>query len=178
MENDQERKTKQLYLHKVIIESGYNPNTFIEYISSVKHEGSNVDNWTLDELKALVLDYKRYYLPLYEPNTEPATEASNNLSDSSNESRNTQDYLEEDKGDAKCADDSFGERAQGEFGSESRGHGSQRDWGERVAGERRRGERSFGQACSNRAKAACKGCRRDRRKAACRKQYCHRFRRA
>ena len=61
MDSEEERKTKQTYLRKVIIEAGYNPDGFVNYLNSVKEDGSEIDNWTLDELKIEVQNYKRYY---------------------------------------------------------------------------------------------------------------------
>lgn len=54
-----ERKKKQTYLIKNVIEQGYDPDTFTEYLHQEKHEGENIDIWTTEELETMVVLFKR-----------------------------------------------------------------------------------------------------------------------
>lgn len=54
-----ERKRKQAYLIKNIIEEGYDPDAFTEFLHQEKHEGENIDNWTIEELETMVVLFKR-----------------------------------------------------------------------------------------------------------------------
>ena len=58
---DFERKAKQNYLSEEVLEVGYNPQLFMEYISSIKE--CDIDSWTLDELQQVVRDFKAKYTP-------------------------------------------------------------------------------------------------------------------
>lgn len=49
MEDDTE--IKQNYLCSEIIEKGYNPDEFIEFIQVLKGESASLDSFTLSELK-------------------------------------------------------------------------------------------------------------------------------
>lgn len=53
------RKRKQDYLRKNIIEAGYKAEEFGEFITAQKHEGENIDNWTFDELETMVALFKK-----------------------------------------------------------------------------------------------------------------------
>jgi len=56
-----DRTLKQTYLREAILEADYNADKFVKYLASAKEDGDNIDNWTLDELKFEVQNYKRYY---------------------------------------------------------------------------------------------------------------------
>jgi len=58
---NEEKLLKQTYLREAILEAGYDPNKFVLYLDNERKDGSNIDNWTLDELKLQVQTYKRYY---------------------------------------------------------------------------------------------------------------------
>jgi len=58
---EEERKIKQTYLREAIVDAGYNPDRFIQYLVSIKENGADVDNWTLSELQSEVKTYKRLY---------------------------------------------------------------------------------------------------------------------
>ena len=51
MENDTE--LKQNYLCDEIIDKGYNPDEFIEFIKGLKGETASLESFTLNELKML-----------------------------------------------------------------------------------------------------------------------------
>ena len=54
-----ERKKKQAYLIKNIIEEAYDPEAFTEFLHQERHEGENIDNWTIEELETMVVLFKR-----------------------------------------------------------------------------------------------------------------------
>lgn len=53
---NKERTAKQKYLNDDLIDLGYNPQLFMEYISRVKE--ANVDLWTIEELQTIVAEFK------------------------------------------------------------------------------------------------------------------------
>lgn len=54
-----ERKKKQAYLIKNIIEEGYDPEEFTEFLHKDRAEGENIDTWTIEELETMVVLFKR-----------------------------------------------------------------------------------------------------------------------
>lgn len=55
-------KEKQNYLNQEIIEKGYNPEEFINYISLIKGEnGIKIENWNFNELKDAVENFKNQW---------------------------------------------------------------------------------------------------------------------
>ena len=59
MEGEQEQEQKQLYLRKEIIEQNYDPQTFIDFLISKKGEtAADINNWNLEELKSVVIEFK------------------------------------------------------------------------------------------------------------------------
>lgn len=50
-------RDKQAYLRTEIIEQGYDPNKFVEHLCSKHQNGSDINTWTLDELKAEVIHF-------------------------------------------------------------------------------------------------------------------------
>ena len=58
-EGEQEQEQKQLYLRKEIIEQNYDPQTFIDFLISKKGEtAADINNWNLEELKSVVIEFK------------------------------------------------------------------------------------------------------------------------
>ena len=58
MEENQE--IKQSYLRKEILEKNYDANLFLEYLITKKGEiASDINNWTLEELKSVVSEFKK-----------------------------------------------------------------------------------------------------------------------
>lgn len=47
--DNEDRKTKQVYLRTEVVEKGYDPEKFAEYLDLKKNQGSNIDNWSLPE---------------------------------------------------------------------------------------------------------------------------------
>lgn len=58
-EEDNQRKEKQEFLKKSIIDKGIPAKRFEQYIENTKSEALDIDNWTIDELSRVVdLFYK------------------------------------------------------------------------------------------------------------------------
>ena len=53
-----ERKKKQEYLVKEIIEKGYDPAEFTNFIANEREGGHDVEVWTLPDLKEVVEKFK------------------------------------------------------------------------------------------------------------------------
>ena len=56
--NEKEKEEKQNYLIKEIMDKNYDTEKFTDYISKLKENGDNVDNWTFDGLKKVVSSFK------------------------------------------------------------------------------------------------------------------------
>ena len=58
MEENQE--IKQSYLRKEILEKNYDANLFLEFLITKKGEiASDINNWTIEELKVVVSEFKK-----------------------------------------------------------------------------------------------------------------------
>lgn len=53
-----EIEEKQNYLRKEIMNQNYNTDKFSDYISNLKENGVDLNNWTLEELKEVVTSFK------------------------------------------------------------------------------------------------------------------------
>ena len=53
-ENNSDLEEKQNYLVQEIMEKNYDTEKFSDYISNLKENGTDLNNWTLDELKKVV----------------------------------------------------------------------------------------------------------------------------
>ena len=53
-----EREKKQNLLKTEIIQSGYRPQDFVDFVNKIKEEGSDVDNWTYEELEELIRQFR------------------------------------------------------------------------------------------------------------------------
>ena len=51
-------KIKQTFLRKEIIEKGYDPLHFAEYLNKKKKDGINIENWLITELEEMIINYK------------------------------------------------------------------------------------------------------------------------
>ena len=61
MENIEE---KQNYLRENVLEKGYDPNVFMEFLVSKKgEEAANLDAWTFDEIKSTVQEFTTNFQP-------------------------------------------------------------------------------------------------------------------
>ena len=57
--SEEELQAKQLYLREEIIDKGYDPSDFNIFMCNIRQEESiDLNNWTLDELKSVVSNYK------------------------------------------------------------------------------------------------------------------------
>ena len=56
-ESSEELEEKQKYLREEIQEKGYNTETFSDYMAKLKENGTDLNNWTLDELKQVVSSF-------------------------------------------------------------------------------------------------------------------------
>ena len=57
-ENNSEIEEKQNYLIQEIKDKNYDTEKFSEYIDNLKENGTDLNNWTLDELKKVVSTFK------------------------------------------------------------------------------------------------------------------------
>lgn len=57
-EISKEIEQKQSYLVNEIMNQNYNPEKFSEYISNLKENGTDLNNWTFEELKNVVISFK------------------------------------------------------------------------------------------------------------------------
>lgn len=56
---NQERKLKQNFLKSDVLLKGYEPKIFGDYISGLKENGGDIDEWTMDQLVKIVEDFKK-----------------------------------------------------------------------------------------------------------------------
>eukprot|EP00826_Nyctotherus_ovalis_P047292 TRINITY_DN5423_c0_g2_i11.p1 TRINITY_DN5423_c0_g2~~TRINITY_DN5423_c0_g2_i11.p1 ORF type:complete len:505 (-),score=152.73 TRINITY_DN5423_c0_g2_i11:66-1580(-) len=54
---EEERIKKQTYLRMAIMDSGYNAEEFINFMSTKRYDGGNIDNWSIEELKQIVQEF-------------------------------------------------------------------------------------------------------------------------
>lgn len=55
--SEEDTKHKQIYLRKEILEKGYDANKFVEYLSSKRENGEDIDNWSTASLEEAVKNY-------------------------------------------------------------------------------------------------------------------------
>ena len=54
----QEKEAKQFYLQQEIIEKEFDSDLFTLWIAAQKHEGTDVDNWTFEDLVKVVKEFQ------------------------------------------------------------------------------------------------------------------------
>ena len=54
---EEELKEKQEYLKAEILDKGYDAEKFSDYLSSLKANGTNINNWSFEELKNVVYSF-------------------------------------------------------------------------------------------------------------------------
>ena len=52
-----ENMQKQIYLKENILDVGYDPTEFAAYMNSLKEGGTNIVNWTFEELEEIVQNF-------------------------------------------------------------------------------------------------------------------------
>ncbi len=57
--NVKDLEQKQNYLVNEIMNQNYDPEKFSDYISNLKENGTDLNNWTLEELKQIVISFKK-----------------------------------------------------------------------------------------------------------------------
>ena len=68
MENEQE--VKQSYLRQEILEKNYDTQSFLDFLITKKGENaSDINNWTIEELKTVVVEFKNSQNSSQKPNT-------------------------------------------------------------------------------------------------------------
>ena len=83
--SEEELESKQQYLRQEIIDKGYDPSDFNSFMCNIRQE-ENIDlnSWSLDELKSVVINYQQSQLQK-EENTE---EINNNNNNNNNQPEN------------------------------------------------------------------------------------------
>ena len=61
--SEEELESKQQYLRQEIIDKGYDPSDFNSFMCNIRQE-ENIDlnSWSLDELKSVVINYQQSQL--------------------------------------------------------------------------------------------------------------------
>lgn len=75
MEEDEQEK-KQSFLRQEILEKNYDPQSFIDFLVSKKGEtAADINNWTLEELNSIVIEYKKSQGNNISPKKDPSQKA-------------------------------------------------------------------------------------------------------
>lgn len=56
-----DRQQKQTFLTDEIANKGFNPVEFAQFIETKRENGTDIDNWTLQELRDVVYEFQSYY---------------------------------------------------------------------------------------------------------------------
>ena len=93
MEDEQE--LKQQFLREEILEKNYDPQLFIDFLISKKGEtAEDINNWSLDELKSIVIEYKNTHNESLKK--EPSSDIKENKEINSKQNKNFISYYNED----------------------------------------------------------------------------------
>jgi hypothetical protein len=76
--SEEDTRRKQNYLRTEILEKGYDPNKFVEYLSSKRENGEEIENWSVLSLEEAVKDYVSVVPP---PQNPPQVIPDSELSD-------------------------------------------------------------------------------------------------
>ena len=69
---EEEQEIKQTYLRKEILEKNYDANLFLEFLVTKKGEiASDINNWTIEELKTVVSEFKNTQNEVKKENISP-----------------------------------------------------------------------------------------------------------
>ena len=78
MEEDEQEK-KQAFLRQEILDKNYDPQSFIDFLVSKKGEtAADINNWTLEELNSIVIEYKKSQGNNISPKKEPPQKVKEN----------------------------------------------------------------------------------------------------
>ncbi len=95
MEDEQE--LKQQFLRKEILEQNYDPQSFIDFLTLKKGEtAADINNWTLDELKLIVVEYKNSKDKTLSPKKDILSEQPENKTNKNEKRNNYISYYNED----------------------------------------------------------------------------------
>ena len=82
-EQEQEQEQKQLFLRTEILEQNYSAQDFIDFLTSKKGESAaDINNWTLSELKTVVVEFK---------SSNKANNKNNKINSDSSKDKNNKD---------------------------------------------------------------------------------------
>ena len=88
MESEQEEK--QTYLREQIIDQNYEPESFVEFLKQKKgEEAGDINNWTLEELKSVVEEFKNSNKSPKIHNEAPPAEINHPTNDKANNNEQT-----------------------------------------------------------------------------------------
>jgi hypothetical protein len=94
---------KQQYLRSEIIEQGYNPNDFSDYMASIRGENAlDLELWTFSDLQNVVSQYKAY-VAQNQQNNEQQNEVQNQEEEQNNTNENNNGPQEGQKEDAESS---------------------------------------------------------------------------
>ena len=108
MKEQSEIEEKQQYLKSEILDQGYDADKFSEYICTIKENGTDLNNWTLEELQNIVISFKKQEKEMNNNNNAYIEKEVENVRNSfilsesgnSNNEKNPYDKIFEDKEDA------------------------------------------------------------------------------
>ena len=95
MEDEQEQK--QLFLREEILDQNYDPQSFIDFLIKKKGEtAADINNWTLEELKSIVKEFKSLHKKYATKNDIKSDNDKNNLKDIKKEDKNVLSFFNDD----------------------------------------------------------------------------------
>lgn len=59
MDSKNQTKEKQMYLRTAIVEEGYEPEKFVDFLTTKREDGADIDTWTMEDLKKMVAEFKK-----------------------------------------------------------------------------------------------------------------------
>lgn len=69
--DNEDRKEKQAYLKKEIIDGDYDADKFAAFLNSKKKNGSDINNWRFNDLETIVELFKRCEPPMKNSGSVP-----------------------------------------------------------------------------------------------------------
>jgi len=74
-EQVEQRLQKQIFLKQNIVEKGYDKQEFAEFMNQIKDSNSNIDMWSLEEIKQIVLNFQNQCEPVLNPDNLSSEES-------------------------------------------------------------------------------------------------------